>query len=780
MGLSRTALLAGASALAIVVGMAPVNDARAALCVSPFSGTTGVSCNWNSGDLTNTGTISGSGTAAVIANPSGGTLTNSGTISDSGGGKNGITNTGSIGLLNNTTGGTLSGGSAGIYNFGGTIATLINSSAIVSDQTGISNFGSIGSLNNTIGGTISGNGNYGIYNGSTITTLTNSGIISSASGVGINNAAAGTITTLINNSGGTISGATYAINNSGSIGAITNSGVIAGDITNSTANALTINGGSGSTFGLLTGYNSGTPSLASPGTVGAITHTSADLTFASGNLLLNDNIDVTGHTVINSGATLKLVNPITITGAYSQTGGGLVSSITSSTSYGYFTVSGNAGITNTAITISGSGLTQRETFTIVRAGSMTNSTAGDTVTIVGTSGLTGTVTIVGNNLEVVLSSVAYTGTGNAAGGAAGGMGSAIDAVNSSTSPTAVAFQNTVVAKLSALPTASQGAAIKQLAPIQSAPSVQSAGQSTAPTTSVIEQHELALEGAGGVGAAAGSGGHDNALWGQVLGGGALRGTTAAADGYRTNNFGLVFGFDHQATPDLVVGIGLSWVRGWSWGVDNSSGSFTTTNSYQVTGYGLQRWGPAFVDGQVGVGYNTYDQRRSINFLGADAHAKYDGEQYLGKIGFGYDVKAADVTLTPLAGLRFLRAVSGGYAETGAGSGNLTVDRRGVQSLTQDVGAKLSWKAGTVWGTLIPEARVAWVHDYTHGPIASSGVMGGSTFISQVSRPSADGMRVNLAATLETKGDTDLRLEYEGEDRHDYQSHTGLLKATWAF
>lgn len=588
---------------------------------------------------------------------------------------------------------------------------------------------------------------------------------------------------------GRIAGGSYAIYQTsyGSIGSVTNSGVIAGNVSNLSTNDLTINGGSGSTYGLLTGYNAGSASPSSVGTVGAISNTSSNLVFSSGNIWLNDNINVTGHRVSVTGANVKVSNTVTITGIYSQTGGRL-----NVANGAQISISGSsaATVTDTDITISGSSLTAG-TYTIVNANAVGTYLTGDTVTVSGTSGLTATLGTAdgGNDLIAILtssgggsgggSSSGYTGKGQAAGGAAVGIGSALDAIAAASGPAATAFQNNVLSVLSGLSTTGQQTAIKQLAPTQIAPA-SAAAQAAAPTASVIEQHELALLDGGVAGAAAGSPGHDFGLWGQILGGGALRSSNSTGDGYRSRNFGLVSGLDYEVDANSTVGAAVSWVRGQSWGAGDSAGSDVTTNSYQITGYGLHRWGFAFVDGQLGFGYNTFDQTRTIGFLGQQAKASYNGQQYLAKAGVGYDLPLSDeVTLTPLAGLRFLRAVNDSYTESGS-SANLSIDRRGVQSLTQDLGGKVSWKLDTDLGRLTPEVRLAWVHDYTQGPIASSGIMGGQYFTSTVGRSSPDGAKMNLAMTLDTQGDVSFRAEYEGEVRPDYQSHSGLLKATWGF
>jgi uncharacterized protein with beta-barrel porin domain len=73
-----------------------------------------------------------------------------------------------------------------------------------------------------------------------------------------------------------------------------------------------------------------------------------------------------------------------------------------------------------------------------------------------------------------------------------------------------------------------------------------------------------------------------------------------------------------------------------------------------------------------------------------------------------------------------------------------------------------------------------VHDYTHGPIATSGVIGGETFVVSIPRIAADGARLRAGVTLDRSDRLSFRLEYDGELRSGYQSHTGLFKLLWKF
>ena len=341
-------------------------------------GTSGVVVN-NSGhnitSLTNNGLISGtndSGGAFGITITAGGTidaLNNTGTIS---GGTSspsvfgvGVNYNGTVGSLNNSGTIQASGGSgAALYGIGG-IGTLTNSGSLLSNTDGgaaISQWGSIGTINNT--GTIQHNGvNYGIgiFNHDYTGTLLNSGTITGgATSASSNNvgvwvvSGSGTIDTLTNAAGGfihgdsrgiynagligaltnagTITGGGFAIlSESGNLGAISNTGVIDGNIYVQNQN-LTITGGSGSSYGTLTGGN--------------LTVANGNLTFAAGNTHLDQNISVNGGTgTVTNNDPLLLTNHHTITGNYSQTSIGVLQigiAGTNPTDYGSLAINGTA------------------------------------------------------------------------------------------------------------------------------------------------------------------------------------------------------------------------------------------------------------------------------------------------------------------------------------------------------------------------------------------------------------------------------------------------------
>ncbi|SBV98722.1 exported hypothetical protein [uncultured Alphaproteobacteria bacterium] len=723
--------------------------------------------------LTNAGTISMTNGDGYYNN--GGTLgslVNSGTLSAVGSGR-AIDNTGTIVTLTNTGTISASGTARGIYVSGtsGAITTLNNSGTISADREAIyANWNTaIGTLTNS--GTISG-GTTGLHLeeggfpnvGGVLNTLLNSGTISggtTAIRIGAGYSATfigGTLGSLTNS--GTISAPTailVAVNGSyyGNLGTVTNTGAIAGDIT-SALGTLNLVGGSGDAEGVLTGYP------AASETVGTITGNRVN--FLSGALLLNDNVISTLGT--SNAAILRIKRNIFITGPYVQTGT-LVVEVAADGTYGKLTTTGAATLDGGTVRVTGDGIAANASYTVLTAG--TTLSADNLVLVVG--GYSGnSYRIDGTNLIVTLGQKAqWADKGVAAGPATAGLGAALDDLGSDTR-----FAD-VFSALGRLSDGGQIRALRQMAPDRMTTQLNLSGATLEPATMAIQNRQLArMDGNGASGVATGEAPADRAVWGRVLGGHADQ---DGADGYSARTAGLLIGADGYLADDLLTGGAISWVRAVARGKGDAGGSRTTLDSFQMSGYATWRpdGGPAYFQGLAGLGRNLYDQRRDIDYLDAAASASYDGWQFQGKMGGGYDVRLGAATVTPLATLQVVRVETDGYSETGAGVANLSVDSNGFNSIQSELGAQLSGGlADTGWGALQGDARLAWVHDYAHAPIAISASMGGVGFVSETDRPARNGARLDLGTTLERNDGLSVSLEYQGELRSAYQSHTGML------
>lgn len=779
--------------LALTAALASTTPAMAVPGPQVISSSTTNQVSWTNSDLTvNSGVSISSGTAVSATGSSLGTLSNNnGSIIGSGSG-NGINNSGTIGALTNSG---LISGSAG---------------------SGIFSSGSITALTNNAGGTISANGT-GIYNAGSIGTLINNagGTISANAGNGINNV--GTIGTLSNR--GLITGSGFAIFNSssGTISSFTNSGTIAGNIRNDARRDLTINGGTGSTFGTLTGSGSGVGS----GNIGSIRNTASNLIFGSGNQLLNDNIvaddgDSGRKTVANSAGVLQVNNQISITGNYVQSAAATLkigvgdstptttlTGTTRDSGYGRLTVSGSATIAaGSAVTLAklnSYAFAQGQRFVVVVANTTgTNYNAGSLVyTATGFSGtVTGTSVVDGGNTDLLLT---LSGGGSSS------------PINSATAPNAVssltgvfnyAGTNAALINLSnaAAALGSTGEANRAGAQLSPTATTAAATQAvTAPTQAVLGIAAAHVDGLrvaqaqseSGSGVSAGESANSTALWGQAFGGQATQNQRDNVSGYHAGYNGLLIGADTLITDNWRVG-GLGSYANTSVANDgDNTGSSTHVTSYGLigyAGYAGQQWYADFSAGAVQHQYNTM---RAISFTGfsGGAAGQHNGMQYVASAQAGYPIKVdalmPDTTLTPIAGLTYSTLHQDAYTETGGNGAALQVAALNSSSLKSDIGAKLERSFATAYGQLVPSAQLSWRHEYRNSRLQSvanyaADTTGATSFTTLAPSPVADTGVLTLGVTLKRSENLSLIARYTIEAASGYIGQTADVRLRWQF
>jgi outer membrane autotransporter protein len=782
------------------------------------------------GTLNNSGTISATSLAGVhntngtivilnnlalitsvqtgILNSAGGqigTLVNQGTIYGALYGIENITSstfsTSTISTLNNS--GLIRGGSyAGIRN-DNLIDTLINSGTITGGTNGIYNWGgggSIGSLNNS--GTISG-GQNGIYNRSiasfatTIGTLTNSGRITSSSGDGINNNGVYATIGLIDNlSGGTISGSAYAIyNNSGTIGSIVNAGLIAGNIGNNSANGFTISGATVTgSFGTLTGYDTSTNAI------GSITSTLADLTFASGNILLNDNVNVGSYSVINSG-NLAVSNLLTITGNYVQTASGtLTSNVSSSASvsgnfssdsgYGRLYVTGSATLQSGASVVlasTGYAFANGQRFVVLEGNSSSsyNTATGS----FSASGYQGTVTA-SQETDGIYQALVLS---------LSGVSTSTSATNATpTTPIAIAVLGGLQrysgiqaglldlydASLAISSSAEANHAGAQLAPTQNFSAGSATSTATFDALNVVSSHVDAMRFAGaGSGLATGEGARDWAAWGQLYGGHAHQGMVESVSGYASTYGGLVLGADRSLNQRWRTGAAFSYSNTAVYGADDLNGDAAHVNSYGLIGYASYSGDPWYLNLSASATLQKYTTSRTISFtaFSGQAEGRFNGLQYVARAEFGIPLTLANsYTATPIAALSYSYQKQNGYTETGGNGAALSIDNTHTDALRSSLGGKLEKTLKTSYGDLLPFAQLLWTHQYNRGRASTNASFaadssGETDFTIIGATPAQDLAELRLGANLMRSDSMSIALRYDLQAASHYLSQALSLR-----
>ncbi|MNR95992.1 Outer membrane protein B precursor [compost metagenome] len=757
---------------------------------------------WGGGNLTviDIGSLSGELVALEVSGVVG-TLSNDGVIN---GTAAGIHNTGAMTALNNSN--IISGGTYGIQTDNGSSITSLHNTATgtISGDTGVlagnltpSGSITIGTLTND--GSISGTGNVGIgaSSNATIGTLVNTGTITGALG-GVANA--GNIN-ILNNSG-TISSSAYAIYNaaSGTLGPITNSGTIAGTILNLSANNLTINGASGTSFGILTGSSAGLGSADR----GLITNTSSNLIFNSGNLLLNNNINVGTHTVSNTAATLQINNNINITGNYNQGAGatlligvanGAVSTgaVNSDSGYGRLVVSGSATIAAgsavtlkplttyafaagqrfVVVTAAGSASYNENALNYAASG-YTGSLSGSTVTSGGTNNLV--VTLAANPATPAPSSPA---TAPNAVAALGGLSryTGID-------PALLNLFNAGQA-LSPGSTADANRAGRQLNPTSSTVSSQAVTAPTLDTLNIVAAHTDSLRLAqSGItsGLSAGNAASATGVWGQAFAGQARQDERADVSAYRANYSGLLFGVDQQLDERWNIGGVFSYSNARIRDTGSNAGDSSDVDAYGLLAYGSYSGQSWYLNFSAGAVQQRYATTRTVSFpsFAGVATGKFDGMQYVAKAEVGYPLATGNVTTTPLLGLTYSRLNQDAYTESGGNGAALAVGSTSVNSLQSDLGVKFERELATSYGNLIPSLKLAWRHEFDNNRAATNARFvadpsGETSFTSLGVSPIRNSALISLGATLLREKNLSLSVRYDLQTGSGFLAQSGSLR-----
>jgi outer membrane autotransporter protein len=623
-------------------------------------------------------------------------------------------------------------------------------------------------------------------------TITATGAIitsSDLSVVAISNA--GTITTLTN-AGAILSG--FAINNTGTIGTIINTGTLIGNIVSTSATNLTINGGTGSVFGLL-GPSSSIP--------GVILNRNSNVVFASGNTTLNDNIDVGSRTVNVTGATLQINNTIAIVGSYNQSAGAILQiGVGADGSSGSIIVANGATIaasSTVTLTTLGYGFAAGQRYVIVRAAPAgTNFNAGALQTsAVNFSGTVTGQTVIDGGFAYLVLTLANTSPNP-------------DPIpipvelakiqSASASLAGLLNYNGVNARLLNLfdaaealnSTAAANHAGEQLSPsANTVAAMQSAAASTVEVEDVVGAHIDGLrlaQAQGSSGISAGDGTAYRGVWGQAFGGQANQGLRDGIAGYHAGYNGLLLGADTLVSENWRLGGLLSYANTSLANTDDNTGSSAHVVSYGLmgyTGYTAERW---YMDFSAGAVQHQFDTVRSINFTGfsGSANGHFNGTQYVASARAGYPIKLMpDTTLTPIAGLNYSGLTQDAYTESGGNGAALNVRSSKSTSVRSELAAKLERVFACSYGDIVPSAQLGWRHEFhkdAQQSVASFAADGSNStgFTSLGPTPLKNTAVLALGVTLMRSSNLSLSAKYTVEAGSAYIAQTADLRLRYQF
>jgi autotransporter-associated beta strand protein len=176
--------------------------------------------------------------------------------------------------------------------------------------------------------------------------------------------------------------------------------------------------------------------------------------------------------------------------------------------------------------------------------------------------------------------------------------------------------------------------------------------------------------------------------------------------------GGIIGADVISNPHAVLGLAAS---GGQSSVSLSTNPETGTISFFQGGlYGARELDNGLVfDGTAIYAHDIYDVSRGIVLPGVSrsASSTHGGDDEVGELGVGRTFFYDDLRVLPRAEVSYYHIGQSGFSETGASSLDLSVSPADLDALYSRVGVTLVKPIVLGSTALVPELRVAWLHNF---------------------------------------------------------------------
>ncbi len=256
------------------------------------------------------------------------------------------------------------------------------------------------------------------------------------------------------------------------------------------------------------------------------------------------------------------------------------------------------------------------------------------------------------------------------------------------------------------------------------------------------------------------------VWVQGLYNHSEQDSSAGSAGFDADTEGIAFGVDGKANDAITIGAGYGYTKTNA----NSDGRKIDVDGHNFFVYGQYKPEKFYINTLLNYGFSKYTEKKSP--MGIIMKSKYDVNSFAANLMTGYDF---DNGITPEAGLRYVLADQESYND---GAQNVSTDKNDV--LTAIMGVKYTANVKANEWKLAPSVRLAATYDLmSDNSKANVNVIGGGNYQITGERLHRFGVEAGAGVTA-TLRNVDLTLDYNGGFRKDFQSHTGMLKATYHF
>lgn len=266
-----------------------------------------------------------------------------------------------------------------------------------------------------------------------------------------------------------------------------------------------------------------------------------------------------------------------------------------------------------------------------------------------------------------------------------------------------------------------------------------------------------------------------------------RSQTTLEQGYDSKLDGVVVGVDYRFTDRLLAGVTLASTDNHA----NFRGSSGTLDSTTRNGTLYATYLPldnAYVGGYFGNARMRQQGTRQATLamplnpplagtaLTETAQSEGGGKQSLLGLSGGYDWNLGSATLGAFLNADRVSTRLNSYSETGANFLGLIYPAQSIVSLTSTLGLRGSYRAAFDWGAMVPEIRLAHVHEYKNDArtIDSQLLINPATVISiNTDAPDRNYYMAGAGVTFEIGSRVRMFVDYERRGGHAYLTNSAV-------
>ncbi|PPC77460.1 hypothetical protein C4K68_10225 [Pokkaliibacter plantistimulans] len=283
-------------------------------------------------------------------------------------------------------------------------------------------------------------------------------------------------------------------------------------------------------------------------------------------------------------------------------------------------------------------------------------------------------------------------------------------------------------------------------------------------------------GTGSSGGAASADASDSGMFIQGIYSRTKQGASGNADGYKSDNYSLVLGFDRYVSSRTQVGAAFGYSNADA-SVDNGDGS--NADTYSLMAYSSYEMIPAlFLETVIGYSNIKYDTSRNTGFgvANGDTH----GDLWSASVGVSKDLVYGKWGLQPFVRLDYSHLKIKGYTESGS-SADLSISSQSTDSVLSEVGSRILY---TFNPTTQGELYLAWEHEFNDGGRSISAVFAGDpsqVLKTDIAGNPSDYARIGVGVRKDFNASSNLTVRIEGlYGNDDYREHSLQLRYNYQF